>query len=352
MSGVEPVFQLINAESGQRLKAVERAVLSLTVEESADSTSDSLNLRLDASQLAVLPRSGTAIEVRLGYRGDVPVRMGVFKVGERVISGPPVTLTIRAQASDFAAPWKAKRTRHFDHTTVGEVLRAIAAEHGLRHSIDADLGAEPLEYLAQTQESDMQLVVRLADRFGAYGTIKDGRVVFQPSRQPAEPVRLRLNDLIRFEFRWEDKPAYDMLTARWADVNSNISHTVVWDGTDWPGASPVVSESGSVSNSGSVQSGRSYDESETTGGVVFEMPTRFTSELAARRALKAKWESLHRLKAHGRLTLPGRADLISKRQIEVSGFSAALDGQRWEILRSRHSIGNGGYVTEVELRAV
>ncbi len=325
MSGVEPVFELINAESGQRLEAVERAVLSLTVEESADSTSDSLNLRLDASQLAVLPRSGTAIEVRLGYRGDVPVRMGVFKVGERSLSGPPATLSVRAQASDFAAPWKTKRTRHFDNTTVGEVLRSIAAEHGLRHSIDADLGAEPLEYLAQTQESDMQLVVRLADRFGAYGTIKDGRVVFRPSRAPAEPVRLALSDLSRFEFRWEDKPAYDTLTARWADVNSNISHTVVWDGTDWLGE---------------------------PHGVVFELPTRFTSELAAKRALKAKWEALHRLKAQGRLTLPGRPELISKRQIEVSGFSAALDGQRWEILRSRHSIGNGGYVTEVELRAV
>ena len=325
MSGVEPVFELINAESGQRLEAVERAVLSLTVEESAESTSDSLSLRLDASRLSVLPKSGTAIEVRLGYRGEVPVRMGVFRVGERTLSGPPVTLTIRAQASDFAAPWKAKRTRHWDSTTVGEVLRTIAAEHGLRPSIDADLGSEPLEYLAQTQESDMQLVVRMADRFGAYGTIKDGRVVFRPSREPVEPVRLTLSEISRFEFRWADKPAYDTLIARWADVNSNISHTVVYDGTDWLGE---------------------------PHGVVFELPTRFTSEIAARRALRAKWEALHRLKAQGRLTLPGRPDLISKRQVEVSGFSEALDGQRWEILRSRHSINNGGYTTEITLRAV
>ncbi len=325
MSGVEPVFQLINAESGQRLEAVERAVLSLTVEESADSQSDSLSLRLDASRLSVLPKSGTAIEVRLGYRGKVMMRMGVFKVGERSLIGPPFTLSIRAQASDFSAPWKSKRTRHWDNTTVGDVLRAIADEHGLRHSIDADLGAEPLEYMAQTQESDMQLVVRMADRLGAYGTIKDGMVVLQPSMEPDEPIRLKLSDISRFEFRWEDKPAYDTIVASWADINSNISHTVVYDGTDWLGE---------------------------THGVVFELPTRFTNEFAAKRALRAKWESLHRLKAHGRLTLPGRGDLISKRQIEVSGFYEALDDQRWEILRSRHSIGNDGYVTEVELRAV
>ena len=326
MSGVEPVFQLINAESGQRLEAVERAVLSLTVEESADSQSDSLNLRLDASRLQVLPRSGTMLEVRMGYAGQPLYMLGTFRVAEKSLSGPPFTLSIHAFADDFNAPWKEKRTGEWSDTTLGDILLEVAFRNDLSAGIHEQYMYEPIQYLAQTQESDMHLVSRLAERYGAYGTIKREGLFFHPPIVPEEDIiRLELNGLTRFSFNWMDKPRYDTIKANWADVNSNISHTVVYDGDGWLGEAH---------------------------GVVFELPTRFTSELAAKRALKAKWESLHRLKAHGRLTLPGRGDLISKRQIEVSGFSEALDGQRCEILRSRHSFTNGGYVTEVELRAV
>ena len=343
MSGVEPHFQLINAESGQRLKAVEAAVLSLTVEESADNQSDILNLRLDASRLQVLPKSGTLLEVRMGYAGESLYMLGTFRVAEKSLSGPPFTLSIRAFADDFNAPWKEKRTGEWSDTTLGDILLEVAFRNDLSAGIHEQYMYEPVHYLAQTQESDMHLVSRLAERYGAYGTIKRERLFFHPPIVPDQDdiIRLELNALTRFSFNWMDKPRYDTIKANWVDVNSNVSHTVVYDGDGWLAPSPAVSEPGSIP-----------DRAVQSGGAVFELPTRFTSELAAKRALKTKWKSLHRLKAQGRLTLPGRGDLISKRQVEVSGFSEVLDGQRWEILRSRHSFTNSGYVTEVELRAV
>jgi len=326
MSGVEPIFELRNAQSGLRLTAVESVVKSLSVEESADEQSDRLTLTLDARHLNTLPQSGLPLEVRLGYRGQPLAQLGVFKVGEKQLTSPPMTLTLTALADDFVASWKQKRTREWTQTTLGEVLLEIAFNHNLSAGIDAVYQSIPIDYLAQNQQSDMHLVTRLAKEYGAYGVIKQEGLFFQhPRSSTSTSTVLTPREVTRFSFRWRDKPHYDTIVTHWSDLNSNVAHKEVFDGQDYL-AEPQ--------------------------GVVFELPARYHAQHAARRALKGKWESLHRLKASAQLTMPGRADLISKTSIKLDGFSADLDTQQWEILRSTHTFNAQGYVTQLVLRSV
>lgn len=145
---------------------------------------DSLSLTLSNfdGQLAK-PARGASLSVALGFTEfGGAVDRGTYIVQTVKKSGPAAEFEITARSADLKKTLKEQKTRTFvAPKTLGDVLNQIASDNGLSPAIDAGLAAKPIDkIIAQTGESDMHLITRLARRYGAVGKFAMGKLVFTP----------------------------------------------------------------------------------------------------------------------------------------------------------------------------
>ena len=89
---------------------------------------------------------------------------------------------VSGQSADLKKTLKQQKTRSWvAPKTLGDVLKQVASDNGLTPAIDGSLAAIAIDKIvAQTGESDMHLVTRLARRFDAVGKFAQGKLVFVP----------------------------------------------------------------------------------------------------------------------------------------------------------------------------
>lgn len=155
------------------------------------------------------PRKDERVTVRLGWK-----ETGVAKIGEFVITeidkvGPSAQFHIVGHSADLKKTLKKQKTRAWKKDKkLGDVIKDVAKDNDLQPAIDSELEKVEIEkIIAQTGESDMHLVTRLARQYGALAKFKDGRLVFvkkgkgtTASGQPAERETITPNDCVGFTF--------------------------------------------------------------------------------------------------------------------------------------------------------
>ena len=137
-----PVFRVVADGTDITAKIADRMV-SITVTDEAGSASDKVDIELD-DRGAVFepPPTGAALTVALGYKeSGGAVDMGVFVVDELEFKGPERRFRITGKAGDSLdkdAPgrFKAPQSRSWHDTTVGDVVRTVAAERGFEAVAD------------------------------------------------------------------------------------------------------------------------------------------------------------------------------------------------------------------------
>ena len=181
---MRPTFQ-ITAAGSDITGAVSSRLVSLDITDTVDETSDSLTLVLeDAAGTLALPASGAKIDVSLGYDGNNQ-RVGSFVVDEASVEGPPDIITVQASSTPFVtdrggggqASFTSRKSRSFEGKTIGEIVQTIAGECGLTPAVDSDLASITVPHVAQVDESDANLLIRLARRYGGALKPADGRLV-------------------------------------------------------------------------------------------------------------------------------------------------------------------------------
>lgn len=118
------------------------------------------------------------IHLALGWKGQPLFPKGAFTVDEIEHSGAPDRLTIRARSADFRETLNTRREKSWHQTTVGEVVKEIAARHNLNVALGTDLTEKTLDHLDQTNESDASFLMKLARQYGAIASVKDGNLLF------------------------------------------------------------------------------------------------------------------------------------------------------------------------------
>ena len=181
---MRPTFQIFAAGNDISSVIGERLV-ALEITDSVDENSDGISLVIEDAQggLAV-PASGTKLEISIGYGGDNQ-RIGSFVVDEVHVEGPPDLITIQASSTPFvsdragggASSFNSRKSRSFEGKTVGEIVATIAGECGLISIVDAALSKIKIDHIAQVGESDSNLLIRLARKFGGVLKPADGRLV-------------------------------------------------------------------------------------------------------------------------------------------------------------------------------
>ena len=200
---------------------------------------DELTLTLsNYDGMLATPQRGQTLQIGLGFvEFGGAVDRGTYLVQHVVKRGGPAVFEVTAQSADLKKTLKTQKTRSWvAPKTLGDVLNQVASDNGLAPAIDGSLAAIAIDkIIAQTGESDMHLVMRLARRFGAVAKFAQGRLVFVPkgagttaSGAAMTAVTITPNDCESFAIEDNDR-----------EVRGK-SHAKVWNRatatqTDYPG---------------------------------------------------------------------------------------------------------------------
>jgi phage protein D len=216
--------------------ALDSRLLSLTHTDNRGMEADQLDLTLDdADGRLALPPRGAVLSLALGWEADGLTDKGSYTVDEVEHSGAPDQVTIRARSADLRAGLSTQRTRSFHQVNVAAIVNDIAAAHGLTAAIAATLAGELLDHLDQTNESDANLLTRLAGMFDAIATIKAGRVVFMPagagvsaSGKPLPVMHITRADGDQHRFSIAERDSYAAVKALYNDIDLGQQGAVIW----------------------------------------------------------------------------------------------------------------------------
>ncbi|KJD20847.1 phage late control protein [Vreelandella aquamarina] len=302
-------------------------LISLSLREQRGLAADQLDITLadHDGQLAIPPR-GAELQVAFGWQEEGLVDKGRFTVDEVQHTGTPDQLTIRARSADMRGQLPGKRTQGWHDVTLGEIVTTIAGRNRLEPVVAAALNGIRIGHIDQTDESDLNFLTRLGERYDAIAAIKAGRMLFTVAGQgltasgramPAITLTRRDGDQHRYSVT--DRDAYSGVKAYWNDTRGAERQTVL---------------AGTEENAKQLR------------------PT-YATEDDALAAARAEWQRIQRGLAEFELTLAlGRADLLPETPLTLAGFKPQIDATAWLVSEVTHSLNDEGFTSSIKLETL
>lgn len=323
-----PAFR-VTYEATDLTPALGSRLIELSVNDAAGIESDQVRLELDNrdGQL-VVPQEGAWIDVALGYKETGLHAMGRFRVDDVVTTWPMRTLTMTGRAVDFVQQMKEAKTRAWTDVTLGQLISEVAGQNGLGAKIDGTLSAinvTPLPYgqLDQTDQSDFDLLTRLARDFDATFKVIEQDIIFikrgggaigVKGRQPRQSINS--GDIITVRARATKRGAYKAVRTHYTDS--------------------VTQERVEVR----VGSGEPVQLLKQT----------FIDVETASIAAQGRLDALARGTASLTLELPGAPGFRAEQLIAVNVGDTLIDGT-WSVQSVKHSYRSSGFKTSIEAEA-
>lgn len=317
----------LTADTVDVTDATRAGLVSLTVTDKEGLTSDEIELTLDDTHGRIaLPRPKALLRVWIGFRGHALVPKGTFEVDEVEHSGPPDRIRIKGRAAQMTGKIKEQRQLSYHDTTLGDVLRQIAARNELTPVIGADYAALPLAHLDQTNESDTNLLARLGTENGAIATVKDGRLVFVKAGTGtgADGAKLPTATITR---------------------DSSVDHTFTIQ--EGKGGETGVKALFHDLATGETKAAAAGDTTGPTKTLREVYPTEHRAAAAATAAASQIKRDQRELSL--RLAV-GRPELIAGQPLTVTGFRPEIDGVAWVIEEVTHTLDGGGLGTSLKAK--
>lgn len=290
-----------------------------TVTDAVGDSDDTIALTFDdVGNEIVVPAEGAMIEVRFGFRQGGLWRMGSFVIEQCELvggeNGELVKLTGGAvdQRSDIKEPV----SEHFDDASLGEVVRELAARHELKAKVSDTFDQTRLPYLARSGQSTKDFLSRLAERHGAFFSIKGGTLLFV-ERGLQAPMMIERGACSSWSFSINPAPRHSQAEAGWFDR----------------------------------ETGETRFETHSTG---LEGPTRrlrhlLPTQAEALAAARGEGERLGRRTGSGSLKLAGMPEVMADMPLNLTGFRPEVNGE-WRAGTVTHEFGDA-YTTSIELVA-
>jgi len=324
----KPAFDVIvNGTNVTSIFASRLSSITLTDEAGvqSDTVEISLTDHLPYAKLEI-PPNGAEIEVALGYMFKLKY-MGLFIADSVELGGPPDLMRISGVASvngttsgGKTALTEQKNRSWPEGTTVSTLVSTIAGEHGLKPAVSESIASITLPHLDQTDESDINLLTRVALDIDAIAKPGGGFLgMFQrgesktASGQDMPRLSLIPSQVSRWRFRRSLRDPAGQVIAVWRDQSAAADVEVI----------------------------------AGDGKPVRRLKRRFPTQDAAQRAADAEYRRSQRAGMTVSISLPGDPDLVAEARLVLSGFRHSVDGE-WLITRVTHTIDSGGYRCDVE----
>ena len=325
----------IEAENQDITARIAARLVSLSITDNSGDQADTLRLTLEnADGRLILPDPGAVLRVWLGGVG-YPLRdMGLYSLDEVRESGPPSQVTLTAKAAAFAGgsaaadytPLQTKKTRSWEAgTTVAAMVQTMAQEAKLTPVVTTTAAALVLPHIDQTEESDLNLLQRIADANDSWAKPAFGKLIFahaEDVRKPATatastaPVSVSKEDVSTYEFTRKARQHFETVIAVWRDIE---------------GARDVEERIGPESG-----------PTERISGL-------FPDADSARKAAASRLEDLQRAGTTFNLTMPAPATLpfYAEGSITAAGFSEKINGA-WKLSTVEWNLNDSGMVVALK----
>ena len=316
---IVPAWSVVIDGAEDATSALARCLLSLSVTDESGFKSDTANIVVDDSHRVTLPEKGARMTIRMGYDETLAV-MGTFTLDRITVSGPPDTLTLTGSGADFRDNLKSLKTRSFDNIAIPALLETLGADNGYAVQTAAKFAGIVLNHIDQTNESDLNLITRIAADYGGIAKITGRDIVFtergaglSASGIRLAPVSLAMEQLTSWSLTISDQPKYGAVSARYPDLAGGGDKTVT----------------------------------AGSGEPVYSLNHTYPNETSALAAANARLVAINADTMSLNATLPGDTRLMAETPVTLTGGRSSLN-RRWIIRRATHTITAGGYSTSVD----
>lgn len=292
-----------------------RAAQSISFNDEAGIESDSITI-VFAGDLPHID-AGRKISLKLGYKGEELISAGIYSVESSEWARE--ALTISATSLNFAGALKTKRTQTYESTNIGDIIETITARAQVDNPPLTDCYDLAITYLAQTDESDMHFLTRIAKDYDAVFSVKSDRIIFlkragagYAAAQQLPKYEINAKLVNGLTIKRLARPKYASAQAIWRDQQSQETKSVT----------------------------------AGSGEPVFKLSFAFPDAATAQAKAEAKLRSLRRDCMEGSFNCEGtmfRAGGI----ISVTG--AGENDADYEIKKVSHQIDKSGWITSVEI---
>lgn len=218
---------------------------SISLIDNANNEPDSLTITIN--ERFKRPAYKDQIKVYLGYTKENMNFFGLFRVEttDKTLTG----LTINAEGINYGDGFKIRRNITYEKLSIKDIINQIAQRHELK--IKSDFEDIYLTSQAQTNESDMHFLNRIAKEYNAIFNVKNDTIYFmkkikknkKSDKLPKFEIDLHQCDTSRIKH--SNKTQYDSCEVSWHDTKENKRHTVLVPAN---GGSSILKFKGSFKN--------------------------------------------------------------------------------------------------------
>lgn len=327
--GIQPAWRVVANRADITATILDRFI-SLSLTDSVGMESDTLEITLsdnDPLQPIAIPPTGAELELFLGYDG-ITMPMGMFVCDEVEVAGWPGEMVIRARAATYdkskggKSDLQTQKNRSWPKgTKLGELVEKIAKEHSLTPAVAKSLASIPLPHTDQADESDINLLQRLAKKYDAIVKPANGKLVLAKRGESKSvtgenlpPVVLTPADCSMFRLAIAKRETAGMVVAYWHAVKSS-KRTEVKVGSGEP---------------------------------VRRLKQYYPTEEMALAAARADLARRQRGQETVALSCIGHPSYAAEAPMTLAGFRPGVDGE-WLVSRVTHRIdAGGGYACDIE----
>lgn len=315
-----PAFQIL-ADGEDVTAIIADRLTSLEIVDEDGTKSDRLDLVIDdRDSLVAFPDMNVVLDVSLGFRGQALHFMGSYAVSSVAGTGPAQTIEVGCTPADMKSDIRAPRTRAWDDVSLSDIVARIASEAGLKPVVSASIAAERWGYIAQTSESNLHFLTRLARTIDATAKPAGSALVVQKRGEGKSaagdtlaPAELRKSELSNWQWQLDGRETYSCIEAEWSE----------------PGAA------------------RRNLVTRGSGTPKRRLRHIHASQTEAERAAEAELSKATRGALKISVNVAGfRPQLLAGATVKLSGLRAELNGE-WHIKRVRHRLQNA-LLTEFE----
>jgi phage protein D len=326
---VQPQYRIV-ANSSDITATIAQRFVSLTLTDETGETSDMVEITLSdhiPTQPITLPPTGAQLDVYLGYDGALS-KMGSFIVDELELLGPPEQMIIRARAASYDAGndgvfhLQTHKIRSWSAgTTIGAMVQKVAKEHGMTGVCAASLASIALPHVDQQDESDLNMLLRVAKKYDAVVKPAGSQLVFakrgqfkSASGQTLTPITIDKTVATRWHFNQQKRESAGTVVAYYHAVKFAKRH--------------IVSVGG--------------------GEPVRRIKQYFQTQAEAVAAAQAELSKRSRALQTMHITAPGDPNVGAECQVTLTSFRAGIP-TTWIVKTAEHILGADGYCCQIEL---
>lgn len=337
-------------------------IISISLTDKRGFEADELTIELDDHDGTIsIPKTGSKITLKLGYKETGLVEKGEYLVSEFTASGSPDRLSITARAADLAEALAEQVEKSWHKQTLYQIIETIAKKHKYEYIISKDYQNTKIEHIDQTNESDASFMSRLAEQYDAIATIKNGKLLFIPagesqtaSGQPILPTTITRASGDSHSFTYSSSNSYQAVRAYYTDKKTGQKKEVIVNKDNAYPNKKTTQQTKTVKGKTFKAKKKENDNQKvnTDGQKIKTLRHLYATESGAWSGARGAFKKIQRGVAEFSITLAvGRPDLYPETPAVVKGFKPEIDAEAWLITEVSHKIDSGGYTASIQFEA-